>query len=331
MPLTIVRNTLTAMAADAIVNPSDTALSGSGGLDLAIHTAAGPALRAACDAAAPCQTGSAVLTDAFELPCRFIIHTATPRWRGGKEGETVLLRACYESALSLAAAHHFRTVAFPILAAGTNGFPKDLSLRTAIDTLGAFLLRQDMTLFLVVYDKSMYQLSSRLFGEIQSFIDDRYIDEHCLQSRRVPRGLCFEEMAAALPSQLDAQTPSLRYLLQHMDESFSEMLLRKIDETGMTDPEFYKKANIDRKLFSKLRAKNYRPSKTTAVALALALELPWEEFSEFLGKAGYSLSHASKFDIIVEYFVTHGNYNVFEIDEALFAFDQKLIAPQCRL
>jgi len=172
------------------------------------------------------------------------------------------------------------------------------------------------------------QIDSRLFADIAAYIDDRYVVEHmdsCAERRR-SKVFRLEESVPVPKPVVSKQAVSLRDALKQLDEGFSEMLLRKIDESGMTDAQCYKKANIDRKLFSKIKNnKHYKPSKTTAVALGLALELPMEELKNLLGKAGYSMTHASKFDIIVEYFVEQGNYDVFEINEALFAFDQSLI------
>ena len=202
----------------------------------------------------------------------------------------------------------------------------------AVDTIGGFLLENDMTVYLVIFDRGAYQISGKLFSDIASYIDDIYVDAHTdnRASRFCRVQMSMEEPRAKMSDKLcapmTAGAKSLEDVLAQIDESFSEMLLRKIDEKGMTDAQCYKKANIDRKLFSKIRSNRlYKPSKPTAIAFAIALELPLEETKELLGKAGFALSHSSKFDIIIEYFIERGNYNVFEINEALFAFDQSLL------
>ncbi len=336
MPFRIVRADITAFPCDAIVNAAKNSLLGGGGVDGAIHKAAGPGLLEECRTLGGCPTGQARITKGYDLPCKYVIHTVGPVWQGGGHGERELLESCYRSSLALAREHECHSVAFPLISAGVFGYPKDQALRVAVDAIGAFLLdtSDDMLVTLVVFSPTPYALSTKLFTDVQSFIDDHYVDTHydaCAERMRSMRLHAMLGDAAPAAKPMPAAAPagaysSLEQRLAHMDESFSQMLLRKIDERGMTDAECYKKANIDRKLFSKIRSDvHYKPSKPTALAFAIALELPLEETRELLQKAGYALSPASKADVIVEYFIRRGNYNVFQINEALFVFDQSLL------
>lgn len=321
MPLHIIRNDITKMPVDAIVNAANRTLLGGGGVDGCIHRAAGPELLAECRTLGGCATGSAKITGAGRLPCKYVIHTVGPVWNGGQHGEREQLISCYRTSLALAKEHGCQSVAFPLISSGIFGYPKDQALRVAIDTISAFLLENDMTVYIVIFDKKAYQIGGKLFADIAAYIDDRYVDAHT-DSWRV-----MQSRMMALESEDACFSPkaSLDDALEQLDESFSEMLLRKIDDSGMTDAHVYKKANIDRKLFSKIRKDRlYKPSKPTAIAFAIALELPLAETKELLMKAGFALSRSNKFDII-EYFIENGNYNVFEINEALFAFDQSLL------
>ena len=330
MPLQIVRNDITKMKVDAIVNAANASLLGGGGVDGCIHRAAGPELLAECETLHGCETGSAKITKGYRLPSKYVIHAVGPRWQDGKHQEPELLQSCYQTSLELAKEYKCESIAFPLISSGIYGYPKDQALKLAVDTIGAFLLENEMTVYIVIFDRKAYQISGKLFADITEYIDDHYVEEHSdsigerLRRQRTMEDITMEACEMAVP--MEANAVSLEDALKQMDESFSEMLLRKIDEHGMTDAQCYKKANIDRKLFSKIRSdKFYKPSKPTVLAFALALELPLPEMEDMLMKAGFALSHSSKFDIIVEYFVERGNYNVYEINEALFAFDQSLI------
>ena len=332
MPLQIVRNDITRMKVDAIVNAANTSLLGGGGVDGCIHRAAGPGLLAECRTLGGCRTGDAKITGGYALPCRYVIHTVAPLWRGGTHGERQLLASCYRTSLELAAAHDCETVAFPLISSGVYGYPKVQALQVAVDTIRDFLADREMTVYMVLFDRDSTTIGQQLFTDLRSYIDDRYEDVYATSYAEHTRHLqaLLEDMAQAAPS-IDAppcaaMSASLEEALDGLDESFSQMLLRKIDEKGMTDVQCYKKANISRKLFSKIRShKLYRPSKATALAFAIALELPLQETRELLMKAGFALSRSSKADIIVEYFIEHGNYDIFAINEALFAFDQNLL------
>ena len=328
MPLEIVRNDITKMKVDAIVNAANETLLGGGGVDGCIHRAAGPELLAECRTLGGCKTGDAKITKAYRLPCQYVIHTVGPVWNGGSHGERELLVSCYRTSLALAKEHGCETVAFPLISSGIFGYPKDQALRVAVDTIGEFLLHNDMTVYIVIFSRMAYQISSKLFADIAEYVDDHYVDVHTDSQRERLRRMSVLESrtlsadAAAVPMAVGG----LDSLLAHLDAGFSETLLKLIDRSGKKDTEVYKKANIDRKLFSKIRNNpDYKPSKPTAVAFAIALELSLPETRDLIARAGYALSPSSKFDVIIEYFIGRKKYDIFEINEALFAFDQSLL------
>ena len=329
MPLQIIRNDITKMDVDVIVNAANSALKMGGGVCGAIFKAAGAKeLQAECDSIGGCETGNAVITKGYKLPARHIIHTVGPVWHGGKNDEEKLLRSCYIKSLNLAKEYELESIAFPLISSGIYGYPKGEAFKVAVTAIQDFLLENEMMVYLIVFDKAAVEISEKLYTSIEKYIDDKYDDEKA-ESREFR--LLNEEAdiyySVSAPKMSKAsKDKSLEDIVSQLDETFSEMLLRLIDEKEMTDVETYKKANIDRKLFSKIRIdKFYRPRKATALALCIALELNLDQTKDLLGRAGYALSRSSKFDIIVEYFIERGIYNIFEINEALFAFEENLL------
>ncbi len=337
MPLQIIRDDITKVKVDAVVNAANESLLGGGGVDGAIHRAAGPELLEECRNLGGCRTGDAKITKGYNLPAKYIIHTVGPIWMQGQNHEAEALASCYRKSLELAKEYNCESIAFPLISSGIFGYPKGEALRIAIDTISAFLLENDMTVYIVAFDRNAVKISEKLFSDIKEYIDDNYVEEHRdTRASNIQRMKFLEKFptppiqASVLPETafeyISLEELSLEDALDQIDESFSQMLLRKIDESGMKDSECYKRANIDRKLFSKIRSDiNYKPSKQTALAFAIALNLSLDETKDMLMKAGYALSHSSKFDIIIEYFIGQGKYNIYEINEALFAFDQPLL------
>lgn len=406
MPLLIVCDDITTMKVDAIVNAAKNSLLGGGGVDGQIHRAAGPELLAECRTLGGCETGQAKITKGYNLPARYVIHAVGPVWQGGGHGEKELLASCYQNALQLAHDSGLESIAFPLISSGIYGYPKRQALEVAADAIRKFLDSHDMLVYLAVFDKQALDAGKGLFQDIQSFIDEKYVEERApwldtrrriadeapfsrrfeedvqasrmedtqplptgkegeegpkpqaSQARHLPyvppdmpsprkRGLSLPrihwekrtrkaveqadilEAAQAMPAEsmgAPAVPDTLEDILRNVDETFSQTLLRLIDLSGMTDPECYKKANVDRKLFSKIRSDiHYRPSKQTAIAFALALEMDLAATQDLLRRAGYALSPSSKADLIVEYFIRHGQYDIFEINQALFAYDQVLL------
>jgi len=349
MPFTIIRNDITKLAVDAIVNAANTDLAQGGGVCGAIFKAAGAfELQSCCDKIAPIHTGEAVITPGFALPAKYIIHTAGPVYHGGNRGEADLLCACYLNSLTLAVDNGCESVAFPLISSGIYGYPKEEALHIATSAIRDFLAGHETDIYLVVFDKAAFVVSEQMIGGVESYIDQHYVDEHLDMSRSrrlfdaestvlikedmMEGMLLAPSMPAPAPS---APAPSLEApvfigsiddLVGNLDEPFAQTLLRLIDAKGKTDAEVYKRANIDRRLFSKIRSgKGYMPGKRTVIALAVALELSLAEAEDLLKRAGYALSHSQKMDVIIEFFIISGKYDIFEINEVLFYYDLPLL------
>ena len=330
MPLEIVRNDITKMKTDAIVNAANSGLKMGGGVCGAIFHAAGPqALQEACDHIGHCAVGEAVYTEAFSLDADFIIHTVGPVWEGGGNNEEALLGNCYRSSLELAHQLECESISFPLISTGIFGYPKEAAWRIAISEIEVFLIDHEMQVYLVVFEKQSFGISEKLYQSIAAFIDENEVTELEKKDSRYRKEAKTEIISEYQEEEFVVEAPidiSLADFFEDMDESFSERLLRFIDEKGMTDTQTYKKANIDRKLFSKIRnSPGYTPMKKTIVASAIALELDLHETNDLLEKAGYTLSRSQKFDLIILYFIKRKMYNIHEINEALFAFDQTLL------
>ena len=330
------------MRVDAIVNTTNEEMVGYSGVDLAIHEGAGAELDIECAKIAPLGLGTAKITKGYNLEAKYIIHTSGPIWRGGLEGESIILKSCYIESLKLAVANGCHSIAFPLISSGVYGYPKDQVLKFAIQIITEFLLDYELMVYICVFDRKSYEFSQKLFAEISEFIDDTYVEEHdedCIAEleafeRSFSEKLLCNECEAPAPIMVESCVPkssvankSLHEYLKAMDKSFAYKLFDLIDERGMTDVECYKKANIDKKTFSKIKCnpKTYKPSKQTAVAFAIALRLNLDETQDLLASAGLTLSRSFTFDKIIRFFIQKEIYDIFEINEALFEFDQILL------
>ncbi len=341
MPLIITCNDIAKMNVDAVVIAAN--VSSGGGADSAVHRTAGHGFYSKYRPLRKRKAGKSQITGSYGLHCKYVIHTICPIWRYGNSAEREALYSCYRTSLASAKRYGCETVAFPLIVPKAADFPMEQALRMATDAITRFLKHSDITVYLVIYDRSAYRIDAGLLSDVSEYIDGHYMDmqlEFELLSHEASLFSCdsinagapiIDDIADSEPCLYKRAAPvtrsrELEELLAYLDEGFSETLLKLIDRSGKKDSEIYKRANVDRKLFSKIRNNpNYKPSKPTAIAFAIALELDLDETRDFIARAGYALSNSSKFDIIIEYFIEHKLYDIFMINETLFAFDQSLL------
>ena len=329
MPFEIVRNDIVNMKVDAIVNTANPRPIIGAGTDKAVHDKAGARLLLARKEIGNIAVGEAAITPAFDLDANYVIHTAGPIWKDGRSGEEELLASCFRNSLGIAKKKDCESIAFPLISTGSYGFPKPLALQIAVREISSFLMENEMQVYLVVFEKQSFELSEKLFKSVSSYIDANYVSDkmNLEYGTSKLRRFDYEEMLLRESSyEITLKIPNLDGMLKNLDKGFSETLLDLIDRTGKKDSEIYKKANVDRKLFSKIRNNaDYRPSKATAIAFAVALELSMDETDDLLARAGIALSQSNKFDVIVRYFIENKKYDIFELNSVLFEFDQPLI------
>lgn len=339
MPFNIIRNDIVRMEVDAIVNAANPELEQGGGVCGRIFAAAGvEEMAAACDAIGGCPTGEAVITPGFNLPAKFVIHTVGPVWQGGKQGEEALLRSAYRSSLELAAQYNLESVAFPLISSGSFCYPYEQALAVALDEINRFLFQNEMQVTLVMFDQTATALGFKLRGDLKSYIDDHYVDENRTLNRRDPYGPRATLYRALYePDRAHQDEPDYMASTQHdmdleaglafpKEKTFSEAVLSLIDARGMTDVEVYKRSNIDRRLFSKIRSNpGYTPSKSTVLALAIGMKLTVKDAQDLLSRAGFAFSPCDMRDLIVRYFLEGGEHDIAKVNAALYDFDQSLL------
>jgi O-acetyl-ADP-ribose deacetylase (regulator of RNase III) len=313
MPFFMIRDDITNQKVDAIVCPANRDPIIGGGAEADIHLKAGPSLLEARKAYGYLKDNDIVMTDGFDLKAKHVLHVISPVYDPNTNAQKRLTET-YTHILSYAKAEDLDSIAFPLLSSGTYKYPKDIALKAAMASIEPFLLAHDMTIYLVLYDEVSYRISKTLYQDIEDYLFGIMpIKQPVYRSERswhVDRN----------------EALSLEDIIHKSKETFMMKLFKWIDELQLTDVEVYKKANIDRKLFSKMRSNlNYRPSKETAIALAIALELDLDDTRDLIRKAGYDLSDDINFDLIIRYCIEHNIYNIYQVNEILFDFDQKLL------
>ena len=317
MPFKIVRNDLTKMQVDAIVNTANEEPTYGAGTDKAVYEAAGvEELLEARRKIGYMEEGQAAITPGFHLPAKYIIHAISPFYWDGESKEEQKLRSCYRNSLTLAEQYGCKSIAFPLIATGSFGYPKEEGMRIALDEIITFLLSHDMLIYLVVFDTKATQLGFNLYPDLEMYIDHNYVCD----KREEEYGDRYFDLEHEKVSEYDGFRNDLgiEERMAEMADSFQKQLLYLIEKKGFTNAEVYKKAIVTKQLFSKIKNDpNYHPDKATAMRLCVGAKLNLRETKDLLARAGYALSPCDKMDIIFSYFIEHHIYDMIEIDITL--------------
>lgn len=326
--LKIVRDNIINIKADAIVNTANPKVGIGDGVDRAIHKAAGPELLKARSNIGEIAAGSAAITKGYDLS-KYVIHAVTMRWVDGLHGEEFILKEAYKNALNLALQYNCKSIAFPLMGAGTYGFPKGKALIIAKSTCEEFLLTHDMDITLVVFDETVYSLSKRIDEEVRVFISEDYVNE---QNKKEYLG--YVERADDLSGRNKVRTSYLR-IDKELDErvhssdqqeTFSDAIKRIIREQNRTDADVYNAIGMNRATFNKIiNNREHRPTKKTVLQLIIGLRLDLKQAQELLKKAGYSFTETSITDTIFATFISRQYYNCKHIDELLDRHGQSTV------
>ena len=351
MPFQIIRNDITKVKADAIVNTANPKPTYGDGTDRAIYEAAGKKnLLLERKKIGDIAPGQAAVTPAFDLNAKYIIHTVGPLWQGGQYGEFDTLRSCYENSLKLALDLKCRSVAFPLIATGVYGFPKDKALQIAMSVIEPFLMQHSMKVIMVVFDKKSFELSGTLVEKIEAYVDENYVEAQRKRQflvdleidlpdedterrmrermRREREALSLREIdhvpdkpksSIGIGSFVQPKKVKIDDLLATSEKTFQETFFDLMKAKKLKPSDVYNSADLSRQLFSKMQCDvNYHPNKYTAIKLCLSLKLDIDQTMDLLSRAGFTLSPSSKPDLVVKGCIINQQYKEVQIDLIMF-------------
>jgi O-acetyl-ADP-ribose deacetylase len=321
MPFDIIRQDIVLMDVDVIVSAVDQELSLGSGVNQSIHDCAGVEYSELLRNKGYIRENEVFVTSGYNLKAKHIFHTLTPIWEGGFSSEDAQLIDCYNELLRVAMKMNVQSIAFPLLSSGNHRYPKDKALKIAMSTLQKFVLKHDIQIYLVVFDFTSYFMSLKLSSMVTNYLESNF-DSHAHEYETRSNFVTSEYRIEHSQDRRSRRPLSLEEAIAQSRETFTKRLFRYIDERDLRDSDVYRNANIDRRLFSKIRSNNlYQPSKPTVIALAISLKLSLDETIDLLNSAGYALSHSQVFDVIIEYFISHNQYDIFVINQALFYYN----------